>query len=273
MNMKTADANPMYSKNMRAYRLYICERMNADDKIPADNNQTNYLLNTLRLKEGDTILVFNGKDGEWRARILQPSRKKMLLEIQEQIRPQPAFGTEVKSPQNITRNNARIHYLFAPLKRARQDYLVQKATEMGVASLQPVMTRRTIVKRINPKRMQANIIEAAQQCGTLFLPELKPATELEKLFKNWPEETGLIFCDEREAGKDSAPLSILQTMQGKYQNLFLLIGPEGGFDPAERSFLRQNPDTHILPLGPRILRADTAAVAALGLVNAVLGDW
>jgi 16S rRNA (uracil1498-N3)-methyltransferase len=215
--------------------------------------QTNYVCNVLRKKPGDAMLLFNGRDGEWRAELARASKRAAELRIGDQVRPQ--------------QGGPDIDYLFAPLKHARLDYMVQKATEMGVARLRPVLTRRTTAERINLARMRANAIEAAEQCGLLRLPELDAPERLESAINRWAGDRRLIFCD-RDARGD--PLSALGGLKGP---VALLIGPEGGFDPGERELLRAKPFVLTFSLGPRILRADTAAVAALALLNAVLGDW
>ena len=162
-----------------------------------------------------------------------------------------------------------MHYLFAPLKHTRLDYMVQKATEMGVAHLQPVLTHHTIAARVNLERMRANAIEAAEQCGVLRVPTVGEPLKLEAALSAWDPKRTLIFCDE--AADVANPLAALSAIEGA--PLAVLIGPEGGFDPAERALLHEKPFALPISLGPRIMRADTAAVAALALVNATLGDW
>jgi len=224
----------------------------AIDCLPA---QANYLGNVMRLGAGDRLLVFNGQDGEWLAAIAEARRGRCTLEALQQARPQTG-GPD-------------IHYLFAPLKKARLDYMVQKATEMGVAVLQPVMTRRTVAERVNTERMRANVIEAAEQCGVLRLPEVRAPERLGTIVRIWEPVRALILADE--AAPIVSPLEALGTiLRGPAA---LLVGPEGGFDESERETLRKLPFVHPISLGPRIMRADTAAVAALALMNAVLGDW
>jgi 16S rRNA (uracil1498-N3)-methyltransferase len=166
-------------------------------------------------------------------------------------------------------NGPDVHYIFAPLKHARLDYMVQKATELGVAHLQPVLTHRTIAARVNLERMQANAIEAAEQCGVLRVPTVGELVKLYALLKSWDAKRRLIFGDE--AAQVASPLAALAGMADG--PLAVLIGPEGGFDPAERAALLDRPFATPISLGPRVMRADTAAVAALALVNAALGDW
>lgn len=236
-------------------RLFVEDRLSVGASPLCSTSQTHYLIHVLRLKEGDKINVFNGYDGEWCARLKTTNKKCVSLEIQTQLR--------------VQTKGQDIDYLFAPLKHARLDYMVQKATEMGVGRLCPVLTHHTIVERINLKRMRANTIEAAEQCGLLFLPELKEPQHLFDCFNTWDQNRHLIFCDETAVMPN--PLSHLRDLKG--QKLGVLIGPEGGFSKEEREFLRKQAYTHSISLGPRILRADTAAIAALSLVNAILGDW
>jgi len=251
-------------------RLYVSGALKAGADVVLDKSQGHYLRNVLRLKPGDGVLVFNGKDGEWQASLADG--KRMALALQEQARPQ----TE---PLDL-------HYLFAPLKHERLDYMVQKAVEMGVSRLQPVLTQHTQVKRINLERMRANAIEAAEQCGVLSIPEIAEPTSFARAIAARKADRLLVFCDEAANVKDpvavladarQAPSAMLPlTMSsagGGAQPLALLIGPEGGFADDERAALLKLTNVVRLALGPRILRADTAAVAALALLQAVLGDW
>jgi 16S rRNA (uracil1498-N3)-methyltransferase len=241
--------------DFNAQRLYVEADLAAGATVACSGEQSNYLRNVLRLRGGDPILVFNGRDGEWRAEFAEAGKRATTLLVGAQVRPQEG-GPD-------------IDYLFAPLKRARLDYLVQKATEMGVARLKPVLTRRTTPERVNIERMRANAIEAAEQCGILRIPEVCEPERLENVIASWNEARPLIFCDE--ASEERCPFTALARLQPG--PLALLIGPEGGFDDAERELLSSKPFVARISLGPRILRADTAAVAALALVNAVLGDW
>lgn len=243
-------------EKISSHRLFVDNLLETAVVFPCLPTQAHYLLSVLRLGEGALLPVFNGRDGEWLARLHLHGRKKCALEIIEQTRPQTA--------------GPAIHYLFAPLKKARLDYMAQKATEMGVASLQPVLTRRTNVARIKSERLQANIIEAAEQCGILRLPELREPQKLAQVLEQWDEKQPLLFCDE--AAALSPPIETLSKLQ-KDAPIGVLLGPEGGFDEEERAQLRSLPFVHALSLGPRIMRADTAAVAVLALVNAVLFDW
>lgn len=237
------------------YRLFLLHDLAADKPLPLEREQANYLLNVLRLKSGDMILVFNGRDGEWLAAITAEGRKQASLTPLRQLEPQPP-------PPDLV-------YLFAPLKHARLDYLAQKAVEMGAGVLQPVLTRRTQVSRLNRERLRANAVEAAEQCGILALPEIREEVPLAAALAALEPERLLVFCDED--APEQAPLAALA--EAAPGPLAVLIGPEGGFDAAERQAILARPRTLRISLGPRILRADTAAVAALALVQAVLGDW
>jgi 16S rRNA (uracil1498-N3)-methyltransferase len=241
--------------DFNAQRLFVEADLAAGASVACSAEQANYLRNVLRLKGGDPILVFNGRDGEWRAELAEAGKRAAVLRVGAQVRGQEG-GPDVD-------------YLFAPLKRARLDYLVQKATEMGVARLKPVLTRRTTPERVNIERMRANAVEAAEQCGILRIPELHAPAKLERVVADWDTGRPLLFCDEGSELED--PVAALAKLRPG--PLALLVGPEGGFDETERDLLLSRPFVTRLSLGPRILRADTAAVAALALVNAVLGDW
>jgi 16S rRNA (uracil1498-N3)-methyltransferase len=238
-------------------RLFVESDLGAGGVVAATPEQTNYLCNVLRLKDGDPVLLFNGRDGEWRAVLGARSKRALALNVEAQTRPQEG-GPD-------------IDYLFAPLKRSRLDYMVQKATEMGVARLRPVLTRRTIAERVNVDRLAANAIEAAEQCGILRVPSVAPPEKLSAVLADWDTRRRLIFCDED--AETTSPLAALGNAGDGSPPLALLIGPEGGFAPEERAAVLAVPGVVRLSLGPRILRADTAAVAALALVNACLGDW
>jgi 16S rRNA (uracil1498-N3)-methyltransferase len=245
----------MRSTNFHDVRLFVDQPLAAGAMVACTPEQANYLLNVLRLGAGAEILIFNGSDGEWQARIGETGKRRCTLECLAQTRPQQG-GPDV-------------HYLFAPLKHARLDYMVQKATEMGVARLAPVLTRRTIAARVNLQRMRANVIEAAEQCGILRVPGVDEPLRLEVLLDRWDPARRLIVCDE--AAQVQSPIEALSRIEPG--PLAVLVGPEGGFDQAERALLIERPFTVAVSLGPRILRADTAAVAALALVSAVAGDW
>lgn len=256
--------------DFRSPRLYVKRTLKAGADLSLEKSQAHYLRNVLRLKPGDGVLVFNGSDGEWQSSLAEG--KPAALSIAEQTRPQ----TE---PIDL-------HYLFAPLKHERLDYMVQKAVEMGASRLQPVLTRHTQVTRVNVERMRANAIEAAEQCGVLSVPEIaEPVTFARALAARKPDRL-LVFCDEaaevrdpvatladaRESPNAMLPLT-MSSAGGGPQPMALLIGPEGGFAEEERAALLKLTNVVRLSLGPRILRADTAAVAALALLQSVIGDW
>ncbi|MGO9006833.1 MAG: 16S rRNA (uracil(1498)-N(3))-methyltransferase [Beijerinckiaceae bacterium] len=247
-----------------AHRLYVDAPLSRGAAIALTRAQAHYLINVLRLPAGAEILVFNGKDGEWRSALATSGRKSVSLSVLEMTRPQTAAYD--------------LHYLFAPLKQARLDYMVQKAVEMGAGVLQPVLTRHTHIERLSVERMRANAIEAAEQCGILTLPRIAPLIRLDSLLAAWPREGLLVFCDENAHADPVATLAVAKAAiaekgSARHLPLAVLIGPEGGFDAAEREKLLALPNVVRLSLGPRILRADTAAVAALALVQAALGDW
>ncbi|WP_297322070.1 16S rRNA (uracil(1498)-N(3))-methyltransferase [uncultured Bartonella sp.] len=241
--------------NYKLQRLFLSEPLSLGQEITLSEPQSHYLKNVLRMKEGESLLVFNGRDGEWRGAITAIKKKTVFVQIVAKEREQP-------EPTDLI-------YCFAPLKHARLDYMVQKAVEMGASVLQPVMTRFTQATRLNEERMRANIIEACEQCGVLSLADLQAPLALPDLLQQWQPARHLIFCDE--AADTQNPLEILKKMSSA--PLGVLIGPEGGFSDEERTMLGQFSFVHAIPLGPRILRADTAAVAALAVINATLGDW
>jgi 16S rRNA (uracil1498-N3)-methyltransferase len=242
--------------DFRAPRLFVDAPLSAGATVALEGDQSNYLGNVLRLKAGDTILAFNGRDGEWQAQIAGRKRPD-ALRIDAQRRPQDRLGD--------------LAYVFAPLKHARLDYMVQKAVEMGASSLQPVLTRFTQVARVNGERMRANVIEAAEQCGILSIAEVAEPKPLERFLQARAPQRLLVFCDE--AAEVTNPLQALKSGLGISAAVDVLIGPEGGFAEEERAMLTRQPVILRLSLGPRILRADTAAVAALALVQAAIGDW
>jgi 16S rRNA (uracil1498-N3)-methyltransferase len=241
--------------DFRTIRLYVAAPLQEGDVVVLDRGQTHYLTTVLRLSAGQRVLVFNGCDGEWDATI-EGGRRSATLRVAERTRPQTDSGD--------------LHYLFAPLKSARLDYMVQKAVEMGVSRFQPVLTRHGQIGRVNLDRMRANAIEAAEQCGVLSLPEIAPPAALTGILAAWQADRHVVFCDEAAAIAD--PLRALASIPA-HTPLAVLVGPEGGFADDERSALLKLPNVIRLALGPRILRADTAAVAALALVQAAIGDW
>ncbi|WP_027525036.1 16S rRNA (uracil(1498)-N(3))-methyltransferase [Bradyrhizobium sp. Ec3.3] len=246
----------MPSHDFRAPRLFVEADLIPDARVALDRDQSNYLGNVLRLGAGDPILAFNGRDGEWQAAIEGRKRPDALV-ILKQTRAQDGLPDLV--------------YVFAPLKHARLDYVVQKAVEMGASTLQPVLTRFTQASRVNGERMRANVIEAAEQCGILSLAIVADPVPLERFLSQRAAQRLLVFCDE--AAETESPIEALKAARNAAQGIDVLIGPEGGFAEEERALLLRQPHILRLALGPRILRADTAAVAALALVQSVLGDW
>lgn len=241
--------------NYKMQRLFTDLPLLPDQPVEAPAETAHYLLNVLRMRDGEQILLFNGRDGEWLASLVQSGKKRVTLSPVEQVRPQPL------APD--------FHYCFAPLKVGRMDYMLQKAVEMGASVLQPVITQHCQMPKLNSERMQANIREAAEQCGILNLPEYREPLRFDRFIEQWDPNRQLIFCDE--AHDTNNPLALLNTLKGKA--LGVIIGPEGGFSENERVLLRQHSSVTAIPLGPRILRADTAAVAAMAVIQAAIGDW
>ena len=245
--------------DFRTPRLCVDAPLTAGATLTLDAAPANYVRNVLRLGQGDPVLVFNGREGEWLATLAIPTKRAVALVLQERTREQTAA--------------LDLHYLFAPLKHARIDYMAQKAVEMGASRLQPVLTRHTQVQRVNLDRMRANAIEAAEQCGILTLAAIAEPVPLTGALEDRDPGRLLVFCDEDADVKDPVTaLMAARDVRGPCP-LAVLVGPEGGFGEDERAAILATPNVVRLALGPRILRADTAAVAALALVGAVLGDW
>jgi 16S rRNA (uracil1498-N3)-methyltransferase len=242
--------------DFRTPRLFVEAALAQGARVTLDKAQANYLGNVLRLEGGDPVLVFNGRDGEWRAALQREGRKSVRLDVAARTREQD--------------RPADLHYLFAPLKHARLDYMVQKAVELGASRLQPVVTRHTQAARVNLERMRANAVEAAEQCGILNLCDVADAVPLPKALVQREADRVLVFCDEDAEIRD--PVAALSEI-ARDTPVAVLVGPEGGFAEEERALLLREKNVVRLALGPRILRADTAAVAALALVQTVLGDW
>ncbi|MBB4053236.1 16S rRNA (uracil1498-N3)-methyltransferase [Devosia subaequoris] len=239
-------------------RLFVEADLVAGTQLTLSKDQSLYLAAVLRRTVGDAVVLFNGRDGAWLCKLTSDSKKSVALEIVEQIVPQTP-------PSDLW-------YGFAPLKSERLDYMVQKAVELGVGTIQPVMTQFTQLHRLKPERLSANAVEAAEQCEVLNVPQIAPAIDLDVLLDGWVETHGdrkLVFADEGEAS--SSPVSALEQLRG--QRIGLIIGPEGGFSDAEREKLRALTFVVPISLGPRILRADTAAVAGLAVIQAIIGDW
>jgi 16S rRNA (uracil1498-N3)-methyltransferase len=238
-----------------AQRLFVENALSTGLSFVPAPEALNYLLNVLRLREGDAILLFNGRDGEFVAHLAEMTKRSAKLLVERQLRTQTQA--------------ADLDYCFAPLKQARLDYMAQKATEMGAGRLVPVITRRTQVRRVNSARLRANAVEAAEQCGVLSVPEAPEAVELPDFLAAFPAERLLVFCDE-----DAPVANPFHALSGrKGAGASLLVGPEGGFDDAERALVARTPNLVRISLGPRVLRADTAAVAALAIWQAAIGDW
>ena len=237
-------------------RLFVEPALASDVTVSLDREQSHYLLNVMRRKAGDQVVLFNGRDGAWLAAITEAGKKGAALSLLEQSAPQ--------TPVND------LWCGLAPIRR--QDYLVQKATEMGVGTIQPILTTFVQNHRVAMDKWRAYTIEAAEQCEVLAVPALSAPIGLDALLAAWPAEHGdriLVFADESAAS--SSPVATLAGLSG--QRLGLLIGPEGGFSDAERATLLRSPFVRPISLGPRILRADTAAVAGLALIQALAGDW
>jgi len=239
-------------------RLYVDAGLAAGALVEPSAPQAHYLLHVMRARTGDAVRLFNGRDGEWRAVIQNASRRSCSLKCEARLTPQ-------SEPPDLW-------LAFAPIKKTPADYVAQKATELGVRVLQPVITHRTIARRVNLDRLRANAIEAAEQSGRVSVPEVRGAVELDALLKSWPKGRQLLFCDE---GGDAPPIANALQKQGEVFALQwgVLTGPEGGFDDDERALIRTYPFVVPVTLGPRIMRADTAALAALSAWQALLGDW
>jgi 16S rRNA (uracil1498-N3)-methyltransferase len=235
-------------------RLYVEGALGAGMRIVPGEPQIHYLVHVMRAKAGSRVVLFNGRDGEWLARMAEISKRRCVLLCEQRI----AGQADVPD----------LWLAFAPVKKTPSDYVVQKATELGVRKLLPVFTRRTIVGRVNVERMRANAIEAAEQSGRLSVPEIAEVQKLDALLAGWPKDRTLLFCDE--AGAPPIATALAEAPAGAWG---IVTGPEGGFDPQERAVLRRQ--TFVIPvmLGNRILRADTAALAALAVWQALKGDW
>ena len=235
-------------------RLHLDTELAEARHIALPREQAHYLTGVLRLQPGDPVAVFNARDGEWLSHLTEVSKKGAALRCERRVH-------DAKPPPDID-------YCFAPLKHARLDYVVQKATELGARRLRPVITQRTIAERVNLERMRANAIEAAEQCNLVFVPEVMEPVKLGRMLNEWEPARLLIHCDEAAAIAD--PIAALK---GKSLPAAVLIGPEGGFTEEEKRQLSSLSFVTGISLGPRIMRADTAAVAALSIMQAVLGDW
>ncbi len=239
-------------------RLHIAPDLAPNAQLTLGKDQSLYLAAVLRKSVGDEVVLFNGRDGAWLARLASDSKKSVTLDLIEQIAPQTP-------PSDLW-------YGFAPLKTERLDYVVQKAVEMGAGIIQPVLTKFTQVSRLKHEKLVANAIEAAEQCEVLSVPTVAAEITLDRLIDSWTADQGqrkLILADENAAS--ASPIETLTALRG--QPVGVLIGPEGGFSDDERTRLRAQDFVIPISLGPRILRADTAAVAALAVIQATIGDW
>ena len=236
-------------------RLYVSQELAEDAQFAVSPEQAHYLTNVMRLSVGDELLLFNGRDGEWRSRVAQVGKRACLLE--------PLIRTQAQAI------GLDLDLIVALVKRARLETIVEKAAELGARRVRLAITERTNAERTNVERLTAIATEAAEQTGRLDVPEIVPPEKLDRMIADWPADRPLMFCDE--AG-DAAPA--LATLAGRTQGPWaVLIGPEGGFSPRERALIRSAAGAVPVSLGPRILRADTAAIAALALWQAALGDW
>jgi 16S rRNA (uracil1498-N3)-methyltransferase len=234
-------------------RLYVDHPLAQGQAVPLTDAQAHYLFSVMRLGPGDAVTLFNGRDGAWRATVAQAGKRGGILTCDMQTAP-------LRLPPDLW-------LMFAPIKKARTDFIVEKATELGAARIMPVQTRHTNADRIRQDRLQAHAVEAAEQCGGTFVPDVTDLHHLDRLLATWPTDRRLLWCDEAMVGQ---PSSLIGHSPGPWA---ILIGPEGGFSDSEKTRLRALPQIVPLSLGPRILRADTAVVAALTLWQSVLGDW
>lgn len=234
-------------------RLYVDHPLGQGQSVPLTREQAHYLFGVMRQGVGDAVALFNGRNGEWLAEVAEAGKRGGILAVQTQLKP-------LQMPPDLW-------LCFAPIKKARTDFIVEKAAEMGAARIIPVQTEFTNSERIRQDRLQAHAVEAAEQCGGTFVPEVAELQKLSRLLDHWPADRQLMFCDEAEVG---AGKTLSEAGPGPWA---ILIGPEGGFSGAERARLSALPFSHVVSLGPRVLRADTAAVAALTVWQQALGDW
>ena len=238
---------------MNKIRLFVDHTLGEAQSVPLNKDQAHYIFSVMRKSIGETILIFDGNNGEWEASIEEISKKSGVLLCIKQTKPQ------IMPPD--------LWLFFSPLKKVRTDFIVEKATELGVAKLIPVQTEHTNADRVNLSRLSAHAIEAAEQCGGTYIPKIEELQKINEVLENFPLDRRLLFCDEK---LQASEVNLENLKKGKWA---ILVGPEGGFSEIERNYLKGLKFTFSISLGPRILRADTAAVTAISLWQNYLGDW
>lgn len=241
------------------HRLYVDCRLPGNGLVILSPEQSHYLGNVMRAGVGDAVALFNGSEGEWASDIVEIKKKAIALRIRSQTKAQQ-FEPDLM-------------LAFAPIKKARIDFIAQKTTELGVCHLQPIITRRTNVERVKTERLHTNAVEAAEQCERLTIPSVSEPIKLDKLLESWPTERMIMFCDEEMTGRSAHFALTGLSEKQKTRPWAIFIGPEGGFDDTERASIKAHANTIVVSLGPRVLRADTAAMAAISLWQSALGDW
>ncbi len=236
-----------------APRLFVETQLDRGVAVPIDGNPAHYLISVMRVKPDDIVLLFDGRSGEWAAQVRDMRKRDLVLECLDQTKP----------PEDVP----DFWLCCAPIRKGRIDLIAEKACELGVARLQPVLTRRAVVDKLNLDRLHAHLVEAAEQCGRTALPDLAPMVKLDALLRDWPDDRHLFFADE------TGGESLRRTLAAHHGPAAILVGPEGGFDPVERDAIRACPKAVPISLGPRILRAETAAIAATSAWMAINGDW
>ena len=238
---------------MNKIRLFVDHTLGEAQSVPLNKDQAHYIFSVMRKSIGETILIFDGNNGEWEASIEEISKKSGVLLCIKQTKPQ------IMPPD--------LWLFFSPLKKVRTDFIVEKATELGVAKIIPVQTEHTNADRVNLSRLSAHAIEAAEQCGGTYIPKIEELQKINEVLENFPLDRRLLFCDEK---LQASEVNLENLKKGKWA---ILVGPEGGFSEIERKYLKGLKFTFSISLGPRILRADTAAVTAISLWQNYLGDW